>query len=133
METKEPNERDGYEALRFSFPTKRYYQTLDLRDDPELIAEYKRRHSAGCYWKEIGEGIRSVGILDMEIFLYGTRLTMVVETAPDFEWDAAFARLATLPRQAEWEAYMADFQLADPKASSAEKWHLMERIFKLPE
>lgn len=122
----------GYEIKRFPFPTKRYCQTLDLKDDPELIQEYKKRHNKKYYWSEVGEGIRNVGILDMEIYLSGTRLVMIVEAALDFDWDTAFSTLATLPRQSEWEEYMSVFQIAKKTASSTEKWLLMERIFKLP-
>lgn len=112
-------------------PVKRYCQTLDLKDNPELIAEYRKRHSEGEAWHEIIEGIREVGILEMEIYLIGTRLFMIVETPLDFSWDEAMGRLATLPRQQEWEDYMAEFQVAPPGASSDEKWMLMERIFHL--
>lgn len=58
---------------------------------------------------------------------------MIVETPDDFEWDAAFARLATLDRQAEWEAFVGKYQQAAPGSASAEKWQLMEQIFKLPQ
>jgi len=123
--------KTGYPVKKFDFPTKRYCQTLDLKDDPELIAEYVERHSEDKHWPEINEGIRSVGILEMEIYLIGTRLFMIVETAMDFDWDTAFARLATLPRQAEWEEYMSVFQVSQLGASSAEKWQLMDKIFWL--
>ena len=123
--------KTGYPIKRFDYPTKRYCQTLDLKDDPALIAEYVDRHSEEKRWQEIVDGIRSVGILDMEIYLIGTRLFMIVETAMDFDWDTAFAQLATLPRQAEWEEYMSIFQESKPGASSAEKWKLMDNIFSL--
>ena len=123
----------GYPSKRHSVPTKRYCQTLDLRDNPELIAEYRRRHGPDAVWKEIPEGIRAVGILEMEIYILGTRLFMIVETPLDFDWDSAMARLNTLPRQQEWEAYMAAFQQAAPGMSSSEKWQLMERMFCLYE
>ena len=123
--------KTGYPVKKFDFPTKRYCQTLDLKDDSALIAEYVERHSKAKHWTEIVEGIRQVGILEMEIYLIDTRLFMIVETAEDFDWDAAFARLATLPRQAEWEEYMSVFQVSKPGASSAEKWRLMDRIFNL--
>ena len=106
---------------------------MDLKDDPELVAEYIKRHSEAEAWPEIRKGIREVGILEMEIYILGTRLFMIVETPLDFDWVTAMAKLATLPRQAEWEEYMSIFQKADPKASSAEKWQLMERIFYLYE
>ena len=125
------NPKCGYPVQQYQGPVKRYCQTLDLRDNPELIAEYRRRHSQEHIWKEIPEGIREVGILEMEIYLLGTRLFMIVETPLDFDWDTAMARLGTLPRQAEWEDYMAEFQLVKAGMSSAEKWQLMERIFHL--
>ena len=106
-------------------------QTMDLKDNPELIAEYVKRHSEAEAWPEIRAGIREVGILEMEIYILGTRLFMIVETPLDFDWETAMARLATLPRQAEWEAYMSIFQQADATATSAEKWQLMDRMFYL--
>ena len=125
------NPKNGYPVQEYHGPVKRYCQTLDLRDNPELIAEYRRRHSQEHIWKEVPEGIRQVGILEMEIYLLGTRLFMIVETPMDFDWDTAMARLGTLPRQAEWEDYMAEFQLVKAGMSSAEKWQLMVRIFHL--
>ena len=125
------NPKNGYPVQEYHGPVKRYCQTLDLRDNPELRAEYRRRHSQEHIWKEVPEGIRQVGILEMEIYLLGTRLFMIVETPMDFDWDTAMARLGTLPRQAEWEDYMAEFQLVKAGMSSAEKWQLMERIFHL--
>ena len=121
----------GYKVKEYGCAVKRYCQALELKDNPELIAEYRRRHSQEHIWKEVPEGIRQVGILEMEIYLLGTRLFMIVETPMDFDWDTAMARLGTLPRQAEWEDYMAEFQLVKAGMSSAEKWQLMERIFHL--
>ena len=123
----------GYRVKQYDGPVKRFCQTLDLKDNPQLIAEYRRRHSQGEAWSEIIEGIRQAGILEMEIYLVGTRLFMIVETPLDFDWDSAMARLATLPRQQEWEDYMSEFQAAEKGASSDEKWRMMERIFHLYE
>lgn len=118
---------NGYVVQEYKVPVKRYCQTMDLKDNPELIAEYVKRHSEAEAWPEIRAGIREVGILEMEIYILGTRLFMIVETPLDFDWETAMARLATLPRQAEWEAYMSIFQQADATATSAEKWQLMDR------
>lgn len=122
---------NGYVVQEYKVPVKRYCQTMDLKDNPELIAEYVKRHSEAEAWPEIRAGIREVGILEMEIYILGTRLFMIVETPLDFDWETAMARLATLPRQAEWEAYMSIFQQADATATSAEKWQLMVRMFYL--
>ena len=127
------NIQTGYRQQQYSGPVKRYCQTLVLRGKPELIAVYRRRHTASHVWPEILKGIREVGILEMEIYILGTRLVMIVETPADFDWETAMARLATLPRQAEWEDYMAEFQLVRAGMSSAEKWQPMERMFHLYE
>jgi len=121
----------GYKVQEFKQPVKRYCQTLDLKDDPELINEYVKRHCETEAWPEIRAGIREVGILEMELYILGTRLFMIVETPLDFEWETAMAKLATLDRQAEWEEYMSIFQVAKPGATSAEKWQLMDRFFLL--
>lgn len=123
--------KEGYPTKEYDFPVKRYCQTLDLKNNPELIAEYCRRHSESEHWKVIRDGIRTVGILEMEIYITDNHLFMIVETPLDFDWETAMKRLATLPRQAEWEEYMAIFQVSTPGASSAEKWKLMDRIFRL--
>ena len=123
----------GYKVKNYGQPVKRYCRTLDLKENPELIAEYKRRHAKGEAWQEIIDGIRRVGILEMDIYIVGTRLFMIVETPLNFNWSEAMSRLATLPRQQEWENFMSEFQVASKGASSNEKWMLMERMFHLYE
>lgn len=108
---------------------KRYCQTLELINDPDMIDKYVEAHR--IVWPEIHEGIRSVGILDMQIYRLDNKLFMICDTVDDFDWEKDNARLATLPRQAEWEAFVAQFQGCAANAASIEKWQLMERIFKL--
>ena len=127
--------KDTFVPSRLHFKNnvmKRYCQTLDLKEDEQLIKEYCYWHSPEHIWPEIPEGIRAVGILNMEIYRLGTRLFMIVETPDDFDWDASFARLATMDKQAEWEDFVAKYQKAVPGSSSSEKWQLMECMFKLP-
>ena len=59
----------SYAAKEHHQPVKRYCRTLDLRDDPKLIAEYRRRHSQAEIWPEVIAGIREVGILEMENYM----------------------------------------------------------------
>jgi len=120
----------GYTQKKYNQPIKRYCQTLDLIDDAQIIQEYIDAHIESNHWKEIRAGLRNIGILEMEIYLLGNRLFMIVETALDFDWDVAFSKLDTLPRQAEWENKMSFFQRSNGKTSD-EKWQLMERIFYL--
>ena len=110
---------------------KRYCKTMKLHDDPQLIDAYKKAHAAGAVWPEISQGMKDIGIIDMEIYIDGTRLFMIMDTIAEFDHDTAMAKLATLPRQAEWETFVSKFQVTGPEASAAEKWHLMERIYEL--
>lgn len=64
--------------LRFCF-------TLDLKDDPALIAEYRQFHEK--IWPEISESIRASGILDIEIYLLGTRMFMIMEVNERFSFE----------------------------------------------
>jgi L-rhamnose mutarotase len=57
---------------------------------------------------------------------------MIAETEDGIDFDAAMKNMGTLPRQKEWEAFVAKFQQALPDAGPGEKWLLMERVFKLP-
>ena len=124
---------EGYKVKSYSQPVKRYCQTLSLRDNPELIEAYRKAHSKEESWPEIRAGIREVGILEMEIYILGSKLFMIVETPLNFDWDKAMAKRATLPRQAEWEEYVAKFQQCAEGATSDEKWQMMERMFYLYE
>jgi L-rhamnose mutarotase len=108
---------------------RRYCLTLDLRDDPRLIAEYKRHHEK--IWPEITQSIKAAGIEDMEIYLLGTRMFMVMEVNEEFSFEAKAQADRENPKVREWEELMWKFQqpLADTKPG--EKWLLMEKIFKL--
>ena len=106
---------------------KRYCQYLQLVDNEELISKYVEAHAH--VWPEIIEGQRKVGILDMQIYRKGRQLFMIMDTVDDFDFDRDMAKLAILPRQAEWEAYVSQFQGCSAEAKSSEKWQLMQRIF----
>jgi len=110
---------------------KRYCKTLSLKDDQQLIEDYKKVHAPGAAWPEITQGMKDVGILDMEIYIFGTRLFMIMDTVADFDHDKAMTELAKKPRQSEWEAYVSRFQQSSAEATADEKWQLMERIYKL--
>lgn len=126
-------ETNGYPSKQYAQPTKRYVQVMDLKDDSDLIRRYREAHDKEHFWKEIGEGIRQVGILEMEIYISGNHLVMIVDAPLDFDWNSAMARLATLPRQAEWEQHVAQFQDCSAQATSDEKWQMTERMFHIYE
>lgn len=121
----------GYIQKQHTGNIKRFVQTLTLNSDEEARREYIKWHSSEHNWKEIRNGIREVGIIEMEIYILGNTLVMIVDTPEDFDWEKAMARLATLPRQAEWEAFVSQFQGCNANATSDEKWQMMQRIFFL--
>lgn len=127
------NMTQGYPTKDYGQPTKRYIQFLELKGSPELIEAYRRLHSKEEHWKEIRDGIREVGILEMEIYILGTKLVMIIDAPLDFDFKSAMSRLATLPRQQEWEETVARFQQCSANATSDEKWQMMERMFYLYE
>ena len=109
--------------------SRRFCLTLDLKDDPKLIAEYKRCHEK--IWPEITESIKDSGIEDMEIYLLGTRMFMIMEVNDSFTFDKKTKADKRNPKVQEWEDLMWKFQQALPQAKRGEKWLRMERIFKL--
>jgi L-rhamnose mutarotase len=108
---------------------RRFCLTLDLKDDPELIEEYKRHHQS--VWPEIIRSIKEAGIEDMEIYLRGTRMFMIMEVSERFSFEAKARADQANPRVQEWENLMWKFQRALPDAKPGEKWMLLENVFKL--
>jgi L-rhamnose mutarotase len=114
-------------TLSDSVPTKRYCLTLDVEDDPVLIAEYKRYHQH--VWPEIIGTFKDSGIESMEIYLFATRLFMIMEVNGTFSFEAKAKADRENPKVQEWENLMWKFQKPLPGSRPGEKWILMERIF----
>jgi L-rhamnose mutarotase len=110
---------------------RRFCLTLDLKDDPQLITEYKRHHEH--VWPEITQSIRDAGVEDAEIYLFGTRMIMILEVNEQFSFEAKARLDRENPKVVEWEQLMWKFQQQLPQARPGEKWLPMERIFKLGE
>lgn len=109
----------------------RYCLALDLKDDPQLIEKYKWHHAPENFWPEINHNIRKAGVVDMEIYRFGSRMFMIMEVDDTF----SFERMDEInqdPKSVEWENLMWGFQQAVPGAKPGEKWAVMERVFKLP-
>lgn len=112
---------------------KTYCLTLDLKDNPELIEEYKWYHRPENIWPEVIADITSLGILREEIYLSGTRMMMILHTTDDFSFEKKSASDLANPKVREWETLMWKFQKPAPGAQPGEKWLLMEKIFEAGE
>jgi L-rhamnose mutarotase len=121
----------GYLKTTTCSSFKRYCKVLKLQENKALIEKYKEVHQPGKVWPEITRGIREAGILDMEIYIHGNSVFMIMDTVPDFDHDKAMKELALKPMQKEWEEYVSQFQQAGDKSATPEKWEITERIFEL--
>lgn len=107
----------------------RYVQALDLQDDEQLMAEYRRLHQR--IWPEIASHLRQNGIVGMDIYQLGNRLVMVMETDDRFSAERLAAASQLNPKVVEWEALMWRYQIATPWTPPGEKWVAMEPVFSL--
>ena len=107
----------------------RFCFTLDLKNDPALIAEYEAYHEN--VWPEIIESIRTSGIENMQIYRFSNRLFMIMEVNETFSFDKKGASDAENKKVQEWETLMWKYQQAVPGAKAGEKWVLMDKIFEL--
>jgi len=110
---------------------KKYCFALDLKDDPELIAEYEYWHRAENGWPEIRKSIMDAGVTDMQIYRTGNRLFMVMDTSDNYDSSQKKQMDAGNPKVQEWEQLMWKFQQPLPWAKDGEKWVRMEQIFQL--
>jgi len=107
----------------------RHCLTLDLQDDPAKIAEYKRYHEK--IWPEIRDSLYAAGVTQMEIYLLGTRMFMIMDVNEGFSFEKKAQMDSANPKVLEWEAVMANFQAVPEGANPVRRWHAMEKVFDL--
>ena len=73
-----------------------YGMALDLRDDPQLIARYKKEHAE--VWPEVVARLHEIGVTEMKIFLLGRRMFMYCETRDGFDPAMTSRARTTTPR-----------------------------------
>jgi hypothetical protein len=64
--------------------SRRFCFALDLKNDPALIAEYRKYHEK--IWPEVTQGSKDPGIEDLEIYLLGTRMFMIMKVNQNFSF-----------------------------------------------
>ena len=108
---------------------KRYCLVLDLKNDEDLIEEYKTWHR--CVWPKIIQSIKDSGITCLEIYNFHNRLTMILEADDSFSFEKKEKLDADNLKVQEWESLMWKFQQSIPGSKKGEKWVLMDKIFSL--
>ena len=108
----------------------RHVFTVNLRDEPHIVEAYLRHHRE--VWPEVQASLRAVGVEQMDIYLLGRSLVMIVEMRPGLDYRTAFlTHASSSPRVAEWERLMKSLQKPSRDARAGEWWAAMEPVFHL--
>jgi L-rhamnose mutarotase len=107
----------------------RYCFALDLKDDPQLIAEYEKYHQR--IWPEIAKSLLSAGIRELQIYRIMNRLFMILDTDDEFSFEKKLQQDQLDLKVQEWETLMWKYQQALPGSKAGEKWRMMDKIFDL--
>lgn len=105
-----------------------YLLICDLKDEPEAIQAYVDCHKVVA--PEIIESIRVAGVIQMSIYRWKNRLSMILVGDENF----SFERKAKLdnenPKVQEWEAFLGQYQTNLPGTPANWRWALTEKIFE---
>jgi L-rhamnose mutarotase len=108
----------------------RYVFTVNLRDEPHVVDAYLRHHRE--VWPEVQASLRTAGVEQMDIYLLGRRLVMIVELRQGLDYRTAFlSHASSSPRVAEWERLMKSLQEPAAEGRAGEWWAAMEPVFHL--
>jgi len=111
---------------------KTHILAVDLRGGRKGALAYRKHHRA--VWPKVLKSLRKVGVRDMDIYILGQRLVMVMVVGDGFDRKRSFAaHSASDPACAEWETMMRGFQRPPPGAKAGELWTPMTRVFSLSE
>ncbi|SEJ24785.1 L-rhamnose mutarotase [Sphingobium sp. AP50] len=105
---------------------------VDLVDDAESIARYREWHKPGGPPQAVTDAIRADGVVDLQIWLVGDRMFMILEQDETLAVDPATKAIrdAANPDVSAWDALMRTFQKPLPFAPNL-TWVEMEAIHLL--
>jgi L-rhamnose mutarotase len=109
----------------------RFCFALDLENNPEAIAAYCHWHRPGGPPAAVTDAIRAAGIEELEIWLSGNRLFMILEAGPDYDAEKKTQSDAANPAVREWERLMQTFQRMLPWATPGEWWTRADCVYTL--
>jgi L-rhamnose mutarotase len=102
-----------------------------LKDDARAIAEYKRYHVK--IWPEVKQSLLDAGVEEMEIYLLGTRMFMIMDVNDSFSLSKKAVMDLANAKVQEWETVMHGFQQQLAGARADQYWMEMDRVFSLAE
>jgi L-rhamnose mutarotase len=115
------------------FPVKdmpRYCFALDLKNDSELISQYKAWHKPHSVPAAVSRSFARAGIGSLEIYCVQNRLFMIIEADANFNLNAVTGSDSDAIDIRAWEALMGTFQQPLPGAREGEKWMAAETIYR---
>ncbi len=95
-----------------------------------MIAQYRAWHTVGAVPPAVTAAIRADDIRELEIYLVGDRLMMIMDQGEGFDPDVKADRDAGNVDVHAWDALMRTFQKPLPFAPDT-TWAEMERIYSL--
>ncbi len=101
----------------------------DLKDDEEAIQAYVKCHQSVD--SAILESIRDAGILEMKIYRWRNRLTMILVADENFTFEKKAVLDQANPKVQEWEAFLGQYQNNLPGTPPNWRWARCEKIFDL--
>ena len=111
-------------------PVKRYCWMADLKDDEELIEEYKEEMESEL-WRSVCEIMKERGVLEYEIYLFQNRLLMIVETVLDFNIMEFGREISEMEEVRRWAGRMDRYFQTIEGFEDYRRWVLLERVYKL--
>ena len=123
---------NAFREVPLSQSTTRRCFAVDLHDDADQIALYRDWHRAGGPPAAVTEAIRADDVRELEIWLVGDRMFMILEQGDAYDPVAKVARDAANPDVQAWDALMRSFQ--KPLLFAPDQtWVEMTRIYALSE
>ena len=106
---------------------KTYAMTIDLKNDPEILALYEEYHSN--VWPEVRQAVKKVGMENVRIFRFGTRLVQIFDARDDFDITKDIDAYAEDPVVRKWDTMMNGFQVPLNGRREGEWWAEMELVY----
>ncbi len=109
---------------------KRYMFACDLRDKSESVEAY-RWLLRDEFPEQVKKELIDMGVLQMQIYQFQDRLLTVLETKDGFDLETAKQEIKANPAYQSWLRKVGPYLKPLPEAKRADKWVLLERVYKL--